>query len=119
MDRDGVQKPADASSFDIHVSAAFEVDRLRRAARAGDAFVEADGGADGFLEGRVIDEVGVVEGLFDHGQVKAVHLLKEGYVFEGEGCVTVDVDGEVGERVPNGFYHVKVPSYAEFEFDAG
>jgi len=119
VDFERVGESAAASGLDVDVFAGAEGDGFFGGADGVDTFVEADGCFDIALEFGVVDDIVVIEGLFDHGEVEFVDLAEEIEVGDGVAAVAIDVEDFGGELFADPGKHVGVPTGAEFEFDAG
>src|SRR5687768_7832661 len=97
MNADGLRVTAHPSDLDIDDAATAELQRLSRALDSSDALVKTDRCRKFRLELRVIDQVVMFEGLFDHQQTKIVERPE--MIEVGKRVGSVRINGKQNIRV--------------------
>src|SRR5688572_20637174 len=90
MNADGLRVTAHPSDLDIDDAATAQLQRLSRALDSSDALVKTDRCRKFRLELRVIDQVVMFEGLFDHQQTKIVERPEMIEVCKRVGSVRIN-----------------------------
>ena len=117
MDPFRLEDPSDPSLLDVHDPTGEELERGGRIGGRADRFVEAEIGPQERLQLRVPEQVLVVEGLFDHQEIRIVHRAE--HLGVGRRVRAVRVDGEEDSRVDgaNGAYAIDVDAGFDLELD--
>jgi hypothetical protein len=123
----GLAEIVNAASFVVTAYAAeFDVDNFASAESDGgfrlfvsvNAFIEADGSLERFLDFDVAEEVVPAEGLLDHHEVERVELFEQGKIFPAISGVGVDGKFDARKFLANTLDYGEILAGLDFEFDA-
>ena len=118
MDLLGFREAANAADFDVDDAACAGLHSNGRGARADDRLVEANGGAQFFLQASVVENVVVPERLLDHQQIELIEGPQVFYLVERVGGVGVAAQCDVGPARADFLQHVYIPARFDLHFDA-
>ena len=118
VDAQGLAVAAHPADLHVDDAAGADVEGLAGPVVARDALVEADRGAHGLLQGRVVHEVVVGQGLLDHEEVVGVEPAEVPGVGQGVGRVGVDREQDLGVPLADLSHHGHVGARLDLELDA-
>src|SRR6185369_4324034 len=117
MDCKSFRVTAHASDFDIDDLAAAKVECCFCLPLTDNTFVEAQGGSQVFLQGRMLNQVVVVEGLFDHQEIEVIKFRQVIRVGERVSGISVNRKQNTGEETPHFGDDVDVPTGFDLQLD--
>src|SRR5262244_868647 len=118
MNRECLGVTSDATDLDVDDLTASQFDRLPGARRRRDAFIQTNWRRKARLQLRMIDQVIMIERLFDHQQLKIVQPSQVFFVSQRVGRVGIDGKQDVWITLARFPDHLNIPARFNLEFNA-